>query len=112
MKNDEKILRDASGHECYICKLCTSNDEKLIRKNQKGYEACEKLSLCPPCYNIHAKDGIKKNFALNEDQENFFDQTAAESEVDQADKDTRCQSSLLQSKTDPIVYSQLLNFER
>ena len=94
-EKDEKILRDAGGHDCYICKLCPSNIEKLIRKNQKGYEAYEKLSLCPPCYNMQAKDGSKKGFALNEDQQNIFDQTAAESEADHAEEDTRCQSSLL-----------------
>ena len=88
-------MRDAGGHECYICKLCPSNIEKLIRKNQKGYEAYEKLSLCPPCYNMQAKDGSKKGLALNEDQKNIFDQTAAESEADHAEEDTRCQSSLL-----------------
>ena len=109
MKNDEKILRDASGHECYICKLCPSNNEKLIRKNQKGYEAYEKLSLCPPCYNMQAKNGSKKMLALIEDQENIYDQTAAESEVDQADKDTRCQSSLLTSQRNQIAPSSMIN---
>ena len=97
LKKDEKILRDASGHECYICKLCPSNIEKLIRKNKKGYEACEKLSLCAPCFNMQAKDDSQKVLILSEDQQNIFDQTAAESEADHAEEDTRCQSSLLTS---------------
>jgi hypothetical protein len=40
LKKDKKILRGESGHENYVCKLCPSNNKKLIRKNQKGYEAC------------------------------------------------------------------------
>jgi hypothetical protein len=68
LRKDEKILRGASGHKNYVCKLCLSNNKKLIRKNQKGYEACQKLSLCPACYNMLAKDDSKKGLALNEDQ--------------------------------------------
>jgi hypothetical protein len=43
---------------------------------------------------MQAKNGSGKGLAFIEDQENIFDQTAAESDVDQADKDTRCQSLL------------------
>ena len=97
MKKDKKILRGESGHENYVCKLCPSKNKKLIRKNQKGYEACQKLSLCPFCYKNLSKNYSKKGLALNEDQENIFDQTAAESDVEHALEDTRCQSSLFPS---------------
>ena len=60
---------------------------------------------------MQAKDGSKKVLALNEDQENIFDQTAAESEVDQADKDTRCQSSLLTSQRNQIAPSTMFNVD-
>ncbi len=39
------------------------------------------------------------------------DQTAADSEVDQAVEGTRCQSSLLQSRRDQITPSSLFNLE-
>ena len=91
--------------------MCPSNIEKLIRKNKKGYEACEKLSLCAPCFNLQTKDDSQKILLLNEDQENIFDQTAAESEVDQADKDTRCQSSLLTSQRNQIAPSSRVNVD-
>ena len=68
MRKDGKILRDASGHECYVCKLCPLNIEKLIRKNKKGYEACEKLSLCAPFFNLQTKDDSQKVLILSEDQ--------------------------------------------
>ena len=109
MKKDKKILRGESGHENYVCKFCPSNNKKLIRKNQKGYEACQKLSLCPFCYKKLSKNDSKKVLALNEDQENIFDQTAAESEVDQADKDTRCQSSLLTRQRNQYAPSSVFN---
>ena len=67
------------------------------------------MKLCSSCF----KEFKKSNgFYRKADQYyNEQDQTAADSEVDQADKDTRCQSSLLQSKSDQIAPSQLLNFE-
>jgi hypothetical protein len=65
--------------------------------------------LCPFCYKKLSKNDSKKGLALNEDQENIFDQTAAESEVDQADKDTRCQSSLLTSQRNQIASSSMIN---
>ena len=95
MKKDGKILRDPSGHESYVCRTCRPNDKTLIRINRKGYEDCQKLNLCLLCYNMYLESG--KSISLNLKEQNQFslqDQTAAESEVDEADKDTRCQSSL------------------
>ena len=58
---------------------------------------------------MQAKNGSGKGLAFLEDQENIFDQTAAESEVDQADKDTRCQSSLLTRQRNHYASSSVFN---
>jgi hypothetical protein len=58
---------------------------------------------------MQAKDGSKKGLALNEDQKNIFDQTAAESEADHAEEDTRCQSSLLTNQRNQNASSSIFN---
>ena len=71
MKGERKqndVLRDAGGHECYACRMCPSSNQKLIRKNRKGYEACQKSSLCAPCYNMQIRDDSNKEYILKGDQ--------------------------------------------
>ena len=69
------------------------------RKEAKGRQ---NLKLCSSCF----KEFKKSNgFYRKADQYyNGQDQNATESEVDQAEKDTCYQSSLLQSKSDPIAH--------
>ena len=71
------------------------------------------MKLCSTCFKALSKNNQKKNFNRKANQLcNEQDQTAAESEMDQALEDTRYQSSLLTSKNDTIAHSQLLNFKR
>jgi hypothetical protein len=70
------------------------------------------MKLCSSCLKTLSKKNDSKSVDRKADQHfNEQDQTAAESEVDQALEDTRCQSSLLTSKNDSIAHSQLINFK-
>ena len=68
------------------------------------------MNLCSSCFKAYSKN-IKGN-SLNRKADQYYneqDQTAAESEVDQADKDTRCQSSLLTSQRNQYAPSSIFN---
>ena len=70
------------------------------------------MKLCSSCFKTLSKKNDSKSVYRKAYQHfNEQDQTAAESEVDQALEDTRCQSSFLTSKNDTIAHSQLLNFK-
>ena len=89
MKKDGKILRDAGGHECYVCKMCSPFNQILIRKNRKGYEECHKLSLCLLCYNLQLEDGRSNGSNLKENkQQSLYDLTAASSDLDETRYDS------------------------
>jgi len=67
----------------------------IIIRNRKEALERQKMKLCSSCFKDFSESN-QKNLHRKVDQlYNELDQTAAESEVDQADKDTRCQSSLL-----------------
>jgi len=57
------------------------------------------------------KLGVIKGSYLKEFQKDAlqYDLTAADSEVEEADKDTRCQSSLLTSQRNQIAPSSIFN---
>ena len=75
---------------------------------KRGIWICVLLvSICISKMDIKAS----KKFQKADQYHNEQDQTAAESELDQADKDTRCQSSLLKARMTQYAPSQLLNFE-
>ena len=70
------------------------------------------MKLCSLCFKTLSKKNYSKYVNRKAYQHfNEQDQTAAESEVDQALEDTRCQSSLLTSKTGSIAHNQMLNFK-
>ena len=58
MKKASNVTRDKSGHRTYICNDCPNERKKLPRKNEKGYEACQKLNLCAICYNKKVREGL------------------------------------------------------
>ena len=89
MKKDGKILRDAGGHECYICRTCPPSNQKPIRKNRKGYEECHKTSLCLLCYNLQLEDGRSNGSNLKEDKlQRSYELTAATSDLDETRYDS------------------------
>ena len=89
MKKDGNILRDAGGHECYVCRMCPSSNQKLIRKNRKGYEECQKLGLCLLCYNLQLEDGRSNGSSLKEDKlQSINELTAATSDLDETGYDS------------------------
>ena len=53
------------------------------------------MNLCSSCFKDFSESNQKNLHRKAANHYNEQDQTAAESEVDQAEKDTRCQSSLL-----------------
>ena len=68
------------------------------------------MKLCSTCFKALSKNNQKKNFNRKANQLcNEQDQTAAESEVDQALEDTRCQSSLLTSQRNQYAPSSIFN---
>jgi hypothetical protein len=69
------------------------------------------MKLCSSCFKDFSESNQKYFPRKAAHQFNDQDQTAAESEVDQALEDTRCQSSLLTSKNGSIAHNQMLNFK-
>jgi hypothetical protein len=68
------------------------------------------LDLCLLCYNSYLENGksISSNFK-EQNQICLQDQTAADSEVDQAEEDTRCQSSLMTKQRNQNAPSSVFN---
>ncbi len=70
------------------------------------------MKLCSSCFKTASKNRDNKSHHPKFRQSYYEqDQTAADSEVDQAAEDTRCQSSLLQSQRNKKVPSSIFNIE-